>query len=217
MAASDPKRSASPLSPEAFATAAAVSRETVGRLEAYLALLEKWQLRINLVARDSLDDPWRRHMLDSAQLARHIPDDARTLVDLGSGAGFPGLVLAILLGRDTHLIESDGRKCVFLQEAVRVTGAAVTIHQARIESLDPWPADIVTARALAPLAKLIDLAAPFVGLGADSTGKCLFLKGARVEEELTEAKKSWNMEVERISSLTDDGGTILKLGNLSRV
>jgi 16S rRNA (guanine527-N7)-methyltransferase len=139
------------MTPAEFAAETGVSRETLARLEAYAALLLAWNRRVNLVGRGTEEDLWRRHMLDSAQLHPLIPAGARTLVDLGSGAGFPGLVLAILGGPHVHLVESDQRKAVFLREAARVTGAAAMVHAIRIEAAPPLAADIVTARALAPL------------------------------------------------------------------
>ncbi len=137
-----------PLNPAEFAAAAGVSRETLARLEAYAALLVQWSARINLVGRDTLADLWRRHFLDSAQLCSHVPGSARSLVDLGSGAGFPGLVLAILGVPGVELIEADSRKSAFLREAARVTETPVTIRPCRIEAVPPHPVDVVTARAL---------------------------------------------------------------------
>jgi 16S rRNA (guanine527-N7)-methyltransferase len=205
-----------PLDPAAFRTRTGVSRETLQRLGIYAGLLVKWQRAVNLVARDSLEDLWRRHILDSAQLKPLLPPQPatgpRVVVDLGSGAGFPGMVLAILGAGDVHLIESHRRKCAFLAEVARATGTRVFIHAARLEELAPWPAHVVTARALAPLSRLLGLAAPFLGPG----GVCLFLKGRKVEEELTAAGKEWKMRVERIPSVSDPAGTILRLGNISR-
>lgn len=189
-----------------------VSRETLSALEAYAALLTKWQQRINLVAKDSLADLWRRHFLDSAQLAPLLPPGNDPITDLGSGAGFPGLVLAIVTGREVHLVDSDQRKGAFLLEAARVTGAKATVHSNRIEATQAWPAPIITARALAALDQLLDWASPF--LTAET--QCLFLKGARVEEELTGAARFWTMDIERHRSLTDSSGVILKLTHLQR-
>ena len=205
-----------PLTPEAFAATCDVSRETLEGFRRYAEILVKWQKSINLVSPDSLNDLWRRHMLDSAQLRAFLPPDARNLVDMGSGAGFPGLVLAILGGPDIHLIESDARKCVFLAEAARAAGLTVgqnpTIHRARLEEIGDLRADVVTARACAPLVQLLAYAEPF--LEADSI--CLFLKGGRVDEELTEAKKTWRMTVERFPSLSDPTGTILRIRQVAR-
>ena len=204
------------LTPEAFAASCNVSRETLQRLKRYAETLAKWQKSINLVAPESLNDLWRRHMLDSAQLLPHIPSDIEALADMGSGAGFPGLVLAILGIPHVHLIESDTRKCVFLAEAARAAGLTPgenpTIHRARLEDLTNLKVDVVTARACAPLAQLLTYAEPF--LRPDSF--CLFLKGGRVDEELTEAAKTWRMRVERIPSLSDPSGTILRMRQVAR-
>ncbi len=182
------------------------------RLEAYLDLLRKWQRRINLVSDASLTDAWRRHILDSAQLFPLVPESCGRLVDLGSGAGFPGLVLAIMGVAGVELIESDGRKCAFLAEAARVSEARVTIRDARIESLPARPADLIVARACAPLPRLLDHAERFLS----PQTLCLFLKGARVDEELTSAAKEWRMNVERLPSRTHPQGCILYVQGISR-
>ena len=205
-----------PLTPEAFAATCDVSRETLQRLHRYAETLVKWQKAINLVSPESLKDLLRRHMLDSDQLLTYLPPQIQGLVDMGSGAGFPGLVLAILGVPNVHLIESDARKCAFLAEASRAAGLEVgrnpVIHRARLEDVGGLRADVVTARACAPLAQLLAYAEPF--LRGDSI--CLFLKGARVEEELTEAKKTWRMGVERFPSLSDPSGTILRMKQVAR-
>ena len=196
--------------PEEFAAATNVSRETIEHFELYAELLREWNAIHNLVSKNSLPHIWRRHLLDSAQLARFVPADARSLVDLGSGAGFPGLVLAILGVEGVELIESDGRKCAFLAEASRVSGAPVTIHNQRIEALPPSPADAITARACAPLARLLHYAQP---LWAPQT--CMIaLKGAHIDKELTEATKCWIMDVERYPSLTDHEAVVLCIRHL---
>lgn len=191
-----------------------VSRETFSALETYAALLRKWQAKINLVAKDSLQDLWRRHFLDSAQLLPLLPPGNDPITDLGSGAGFPGLVLAIMTGREVHLIDSDQRKGAFLLECARQTGVLgrVHVHSTRIETAKAWPAPIITARALASLDQLLAWAEPY--LTPDTT--CLFLKGAKAEDELTGAQGSWTMAVERHRSLTDSSGVILKLHNIRR-
>lgn len=189
---------------------AGVSRETQNRLVRHLDLLRRWQRRINLTSAATLDDPWRRHVLDSAQLAPLVRAGAR-LADLGSGAGFPGLVLAILRGGPVHLIESDERKAAFLREAVRVTEAPAEVHNARAESLD-LKADVVTARACAPLDRLLGLAVPLLAPG----GVCLFLKGARVEEEIAAARSGWRMALRRHRSRTAPGGVVLEVTGVSR-
>ena len=212
------------LTPDAFQGLTGVSRETLERLRVYLRLLEKWQGTINLVSTGSLEDAWRRHMLDSAQLARYIPscgksrgpsrsgEGAPVIVDIGSGAGFPGLVLAIMGAGVVHLVESNRRKCAFLATVARETNTEVTIEPLRVEQLVPFAADIVTARSLAPLDKLRAFAEPFVG----REGKCLFLKGKKADEELTEAAKKWSMRVERFPSDSDSSGVVLRLRQIFR-
>jgi 16S rRNA (guanine527-N7)-methyltransferase len=207
-----------PLSIDEFKTAANVSRETLDRLKIYAHILKKWNPRINLVSRRSLDDLWRRHMLDSIQLLEHYkpkssPNDKNIWLDLGSGAGFPGLVLAIAGVENIHLVESDGRKCTFLREAARAAGAEVTVHNSRIEAIPPLGAGIISARALAPLSRLLSWAHPHLG----DDGEILLLKGQDVDVELTEAAKCWNMTVRSIPSITDGSGSILQLSEISPV
>ena len=201
-----------PLGREGFAELVPVSRETLARLEAYADLLTRWSARINLVGRDTLADLWRRHILDSAQLRRLIPNSARNLIDLGSGAGLPGLVLAILGVPGVELVEADSRKAAFLREAARVAGTEVTIRLCRIQAVPPHPVDVVTARACAPLHRLLDLAAPFLAPGT----LCLFPKGERFNEELTLARKVWTMNVSVEQSLSDRRGVVLRLQQVAR-
>jgi 16S rRNA (guanine527-N7)-methyltransferase len=200
-----------PLTEAEFSERLGVSRETRERLAAYVALLTKWNGKINLVGPATLADVWRRHILDSAQI-HDLVVGAAVLVDLGSGAGLPGLILAILGGPQVHLVESDVRKCAFLHEAARVTGTQVTVHNKRIEAMSPLEADVVTARALAPLVQLLDHASRFL----KSSGKCVFLKGARQADELTEARKSWHMTVTERPSLSDPSGVILEVESPTR-
>lgn len=200
------------MDPAEFARVSGVSRETLARLERYAQLLEKWQRAINLVSPASLQDLWRRHMWDSAQLSPLIPERTRVLIDMGSGAGFPGMVLAILGVPEVHLIESDQRKCAFLREVSRETATPVTVHACRIETLEPFPADAITARALAPLDRLMALAAPFM---ADHT-VCLFLKGQDVGKELTAATKVARMRVDSLPSRSGSGGIILRIERIGR-
>ncbi|MBC8158392.1 MAG: 16S rRNA (guanine(527)-N(7))-methyltransferase RsmG [Alphaproteobacteria bacterium] len=195
---------------EDFRRATGGTEKTMQRLSAYAGVLIKWQQRINLVGNATLPDLWRRHMMDSAQLFDLLPKPTQTLVDLGSGAGFPGLVLAILGVREVHLVESDGRKCAFLQEAARASGASVNIHRTRIEKMPPILADVVTARACAPLSSLVSYAQPFLKKGSI----CLFPKGRNAQQELTESEKKWIMTVTRIESLTDSQAEILKLQDI---
>ncbi len=196
-----------PLTAESFAKLASVSRETLDRLCIYVDLLKSWNRRINLIGRNTVGDVWRRHILDSAQLYPLIPTESRSLVDLGTGAGLPGLVLSIFGVPNCHLIDSDGRKAAFLREAIRVTKADATVHLARLDRAKVPLADVVTARALAPLSELVEISQRFLKLG----GVCLFLKGRNVEEELTELAKRWKIPVERRPSLSDPLGSILRL------
>jgi 16S rRNA (guanine527-N7)-methyltransferase len=200
------------LTVEGFSEIIPVSRETLARLEAYAELLTRWSARINLVGRDTIADLWRRHILDSTQLRAFVPDRARNMIDLGSGAGLPGLVLAILGVPGVELIEADSRKCAFLREAARITEAAVTLRSCRIEAVAPHPVDVVTARACAPLDRLLALAEPFL---APHSG-CLFLKGERVEEELTLARKRWTMTASLHQSRSDPRGVVLRLQQVAR-
>ena len=201
-----------PLGPQGFAEIIPVSRETLARLEAYAELLTRWSARINLIGRVTIADLWRRHILDSAQLRAFVPDRARNMIDLGSGAGLPGLVLAILGAPGVELVEADSRKCAFLREAARITEAPVTLRPCRIETVSPHPVDFVTARACAPLDRLLGLAEPF--LAPDS--ECLFLKGERVGEELTLARKRWTMTPSLHQSRSDPRGVVLRLQQVAR-
>jgi 16S rRNA (guanine527-N7)-methyltransferase len=200
-----------PLGPEGFAELTSVSRETLARFEAYAELLKRWSGRINLVSGNALHDPWRRHFLDSAQLLPFLPSNAQSLVDLGSGAGFPGLVLAILGVPGVALVEADARKCAFLREAARIAAAPITIHNTRAEAMTPCPADVVTARGCAPLDRLLVLSQWFIG----PKTVCLFLKGAGVAEELTAARRAWTMTVSLHPSWSDPRGAILSLEQIA--
>ena len=205
------------MTPEEFASAAAVSRETMSRLEIMDQTLIAHLSRHNLIARSTIDDRWRRHYLDAAQLARLFPTETKTLFDFGSGAGFPGLVLAAMLVENdvsVTLIEATGKKAAFLSAAADAMGLTnVTVIPKRIESFAPSDVpDIITARALARLDKLLGYAA---GIAGKST-RLFFSKGQDVEGELTEATKYWHMEVIRHKSITSPGATILEIGKLRR-
>jgi 16S rRNA (guanine527-N7)-methyltransferase len=195
-----------------------VSRETESRLDRYLDLLGQWQTKTNLVAPSTLPHLWTRHVADSLQLLTIAPS-ARTWVDLGSGGGFPGIVLACALaetaGARVHLVERNSKKSAFLREALRITSAPGIVHATGIEDIVdsiPGSIDCVTARALAPLHELIGFAEPLVGKGA----KALFLKGQDVESELTEATKYWNIKPILHSSLTGGQGWIVELDHIER-
>jgi 16S rRNA (guanine527-N7)-methyltransferase len=200
-----------------FAAAFDVSRETIERLEVYEALLRQWQKAVNLVAPSTLDAVWHRHFADSAQIVRLAPAGARSWVDLGSGAGFPGLVVAILLaetGARITLIESDSRKCAFLREVARKTGITVDILSTRIEQATTQakvePPEVVSARALAPLDRLLGLAAP---LFTPSTVG-VFLKGRDAALEVETAAKAWTFAVEMVPSITETTGRVVVIRDL---
>ena len=190
-----------------------VSRETLLTLQTFAALLLKWNRTLNLVARHDEKSIWQRHIADSLQLARWMAPRPERAIDLGSGAGFPGLVLAIATQVPFDLVEADQRKAAFLREAARATGAPVHVHAIRIETASLPLAPLVTARAVAPLAKLLALAAPLLA----PRGECLFLKGAGVESELTRASAEWHMQLQRIPSRTAPGASILRITELARV
>lgn len=185
-------------------------------LKTYVELLEKWQKQINLVSTPSLADVWSRHVLDSLQLYPLIPSGAQKVVDLGSGAGFPGLVTALFSkhygGPEAHVVEADSRKCAFMNEVNSQTAAGAIIHTCRIEALTDFTADVVTARALLPLKKLLKLAVRFE-TGATTY---IFPKGEKAREELTDARKEWTMEVLETPSKTLAAATILTLKGVSR-
>lgn len=200
-----------------FARVFDVSRGTLDRLETYAQLLARWQAKINLVAPGTLADVWHRHFADSAQLVPVAPAEAKTWLDLGAGAGFPGLVVAIMQAEKGNcrvtLCESDTRKAAFLSDVKRKTGVAVDIMPARIE-LDSThasvgQADVVSARALAPLPRLLALAAPF--FHAQTVG--LFLKGREAEKEIAEAAVRWRFDAELKPSITDREGRIVVIRN----
>ncbi len=195
----------------AFAKQLGLAPEVAARLEAYAEALRSWQRRINLVGSSTIGDLWQRHMLDSAQLVPLLPVSAQRLVDLGSGAGFPGLVLAILGVPEVHLVESDARKAAFLAHVSRETRTPIRLHVQRIETVPPFAADVVTARALAPLPRLIPWARRFSG--PDTVW--LFPKGQDVDRELTEATKTTRLQIDRIPSQSDPRGRVLRIREIT--
>ncbi len=213
------KRGAPASSAESFAETLKVSHETIHSLQRHVELLEHWQKTTNLVAPSTLPEVWSRHIADSAQLAGLAPN-ARLWLDLGSGGGFPGLVVAILKSGDPefrmHLVESNQKKCAFLSEVVRALKAPVDIHAMRIEqfaekaqSLRP---DVVSARALAPLTRLLELAEPF--LREETRG--IFLKGRDTATEIATAEARWQFDCVCHPSLTADDARIAEIQNLRR-
>jgi len=203
-----------PLEPSKFQALTHVSATVMRHLEDYLDLLRRWQAKINLVGKSTLNDPWRRHFLDSAQLYPLLPSKARVIIDIGSGAGFPALVLALMDSgnRHFHLVESDQRKGTFLREIIRLANIRATVHPLRAEIYNGPRADVITARACAPLAKLLNLAEPLHAAG----GSGLYLKGANYRDELTTAEKDWKMTFIQHPSLSDPSGMILQVEKFAR-
>jgi len=186
-----------------------VSRETIKKFQAYLTLLEKWQRRINLVSNSTLAEAWQRHILDSGQLAAHYPPQTKHILDVGSGAGFPGLVLAIMGGVTVDLVESDQRKAVFLSTVIRELGLPAKVHNQRIETMPNLRPDVITARALASVPKLLNL----IEIQLHPDCACLFLKGASVEDELTNLQSYSTMVATTYPSLSGSTGVVLELKN----
>ncbi len=197
-----------------FQVATGVSRETLERLKAYCSLLEEWQQRFNLIGRGTVDAIWHRHFLDSAQLRKICGPRCSRLVDLGSGAGFPGMVLAIMGQTGVELIESNRKKCLFLERVSMSTNTQVEITKARFDELRrPNQADVVTARAVAPLNKLLWDAGRWVKPG----GVALLQRGSRFECELAEAARFWEFEVVRHPSVTNPTGAILEISQIRQI
>ena len=188
-----------------------LSENVKNKLKIYENNLKKWQSKINLVSSSTLNDVYERHFYDSVQLWELIPKDVKTLIDFGSGAGFPALVLAILNQEENNgkikisLVESDARKCAFIEQTARLCGVQVSIINKRIEDVAPFEADVVTARALASLDKLLDYSRDFVS----DKSLCLFLKGEKVDEEIENAKKKYQFDYEKISSQTNKNSSVL--------
>ena len=195
-----------------------VSRETIVLLQRLGLLVEKWNKSINLISKKTVPEIWNRHILDSAQIFYANKKSFKKWLDMGSGAGFPGLVVAILaqdknIGGETVLVESDKRKCVFLSTVKRELNLNLSIINNRIESCDSQQADVISARALADLPSLLDLS--FNHLSDDTT--LIFSKGKSWKEELVAAEKTWNFSWEAVTSITDAKSVVLKIGELSRV
>jgi len=200
-----------------FANHSNVPRGTLSDYARWYGLLRKWNARINLVASKEVDQFWHRHAFDSWQLNAHLPEQWARLVDLGSGGGFPGLSLGILAKEkrvgEVHLVESIGKKTSFLKTVSRELGLPVTVHTARAEALPPLKADVLTARAFAPLPRLLDYAAPHL-----TPNSVLILpKGETAEKEIKQAREDWQFDVERFKSATDSNASILRIENLRKI
>lgn len=201
------------ITPGEFKKATNVSRETLAKLQVYSDLLLTWQKKINLIGPGTEKDVWGRHFLDSAQLLELVNKAGvkknRTWLDIGSGAGFPGLVLSILGEDKVFLVEPNPKKCAFLRAVCRETGAGAEVLQSKAQDLSPFPVDIVTSRALAPVSQLLEWGAPFLG----RKGEFWLLKGETGDQELTSAMKNNNIKSEIFQSLTDPSGKILRVRN----
>lgn len=199
--------------PALFADDTGVSRETLEKFESYYALLRSWQPTKNLVGPATLDDIWHRHFWDSAQIVRLIPSLDSPIADLGSGAGFPGMVLALLGYDRVTLYESNGRKCAFLEHVRRETGAHVTIRNMRVEEVRTPSAVCVVSRACAPLSKLLGYAARVMV----PSGRAIFHKGLKADQEIAAARKLWKLSVKTHPSWSSDAGVLLEIKRLRRV
>jgi len=184
-----------------------VPRETQEKLDCYVQLLIKWQARINLISSKTLPEIWHRHILDSAQLVSYLPKTPSVILDMGSGAGLPGVILAILTRHQLHLVESDSRKIAFMRTTLRETGTSAILHEQRMETVPALRPDIITARALAPLSQLLTLAS---GQHHEKI-EYLFLKGREAKQELTALPACPKMEAECLPSMTDSQASIIRL------
>lgn len=196
-----------------FLKNADVSRETLGKLDLVIQALDEWRSRANLIGRNEWPSIWTRHVWDSLQICDRI-DDAACIVDLGSGAGFPGLIAACAKpSAHVTMIESVGKKCAFLRHTIEAADLSASVIQERVESVNMFPADIVTARAFAPLPKLLEYASPWLENGA----RGLFHKGQNWHEELTRAQQVWNFAYEAIPSRVGGSGILLEVTEFKRV
>jgi 16S rRNA (guanine527-N7)-methyltransferase len=205
---------------EKFCSHVFVSRETYQKLCVFHKSLIKWQNSINLVSKNTIKNMWERHFLDSAQIYRFVRGIEGNIIDFGSGAGFPGMVLAIMGKKNIHLVESDYKKCVFLKEIAMLTETDITIHNCRIEDLDFMNVDLVTCRALASLSKLIDYVENFINksLGEkQELPKLLFLKGKSYYSEVLEISKNKKIIFEEYPSITDKHGKILYINKVDKL
>ena len=195
-----------------------VSRETYEKLEIFNETLIKWQKSINLVSNSSLKHIWTRHFLDSAQLYNFTKDVHGNILDMGSGAGFPGIILAMMGNENINVVESDQRKCTFMREVARLSNTNLEIHNCRIEELKFINPDLIISRALAPLRKLIEYVENHIDKNKLSKKKIpnmLFLKGKLYNDELNELKKVRNFDFKVYPSITDENGKIVFISNLA--
>lgn len=196
-----------------FFDKANVSRETMENIRIYASLLKKWQRKLNLVSETSLPDMWQRHFYDSFQLKKLFDlskSENLQILDIGSGAGFPGLLLSMLGLGEFHMVESNGKKCTFMRQVIRETNCNAIVHNERAEKMKPFPVDYIVSRACASLDKLLDLGRNFIG--RDTI--CLFLKGQTADREIAEARANWEFELEKFTSIAEESGAILKVSHI---
>ncbi len=190
-----------------------VSRETMADIKTYATYLIKWQKKLNLVSRSTLEDLWRRHFYDSYQLKDYFEGVAQRklrILDIGSGAGFPGLLLSMLDIGEFHMVESNGKKCAFMRQVIRNTNSRAIVHAERVEEMEVFAADYIISRACAPLDKLLNLGYGFI----QENTICLFLKGQMANEEIKQAQKNWTFQIEKFTSKSEESGTILKVSHI---
>ncbi len=205
---------------EKFSSHVFVSRETYEKLYLFQKTLIKWQKSINLISKNTIKNIWERHFLDSAQLYKFVRDIEGNIIDFGSGAGFPGMVLAIMGKKNIHLVESDHKKCVFLKEIAMLTETDITIHNCRIEDLNFINVDLVTCRALASLSKLIHYLEIFINKSLEERKKLpklLILKGKSYNSEIIELNKNKKISFKEYPSITDEDGRILYISKVDKL
>ena len=203
---------------EEFCSYQHVSRETFNKFEIFIEVLLKWQKSVNLISNSTINTIWKRHFLDSAQLYTYSQDIKGNILDIGSGAGFPGMILAMMGNNNVNLIESDQKKCIFMREVARLTNTKVKIYNCRIEDLDYMKPELIISRALAPLSKLIEYVDNHMNKNIEenkATPKLLFLKGKNYNNEIYDLLKIKKIEIDIFPSITDDFGKVLYIKNIN--
>ena len=203
---------------EEFCSYQHVSRETFNRFKIFIEVLLKWQKSVNLISNSTIKSIWKRHFLDSAQLYSYSQEIKGNILDIGSGAGFPGMILAIMGNNNVCLIESDQKKCIFLREVARLTNTKVKIYNCRIEDLDYMKPELIISRALAPLSKLIEYVDNHMNKNIEEnkvTPKLLFLKGKNYKNEIYDLLKIRKLEIDIFPSITDHFGKVLYIKNIN--
>ena len=203
---------------EEFCSYQHVSRETFNKFEIFIEILLKWQKSVNLISNSTINTIWKRHFLDSAQLYTYSHNIKGNILDIGSGAGFPGMILAMMGNNNINLIESDQKKCIFMREVARLTNTKVKIYNCRIEDLDYMKPELIISRALAPLSKLIEYVDNHMNKNIEEnkvTPKLLFLKGKNYNNEIYDLLKIKKLEIDIFPSITDDFGKVLYIKNIN--